>query len=114
MDRILCTFDDSGPTTEFIGSHPVYRTTAQPGQVERSATREYYVTTDSADRRVGVIDWQLSIQYPGPISLYLVTEEKLYPGRYNLIALGDVLETIIDDPDDTLETHYGTSDEDDM
>jgi len=39
----------------------------------------------------------------GPAQLYLVTEEVLSPAQYSLIALGDVVETIIDDPDDPLQ-----------
>ena len=103
MYRTICTFDIVTPTTEFVGDHPVYRTTARTGQVERSATREYYVTREGTDKWYRVVDWQLTIQLPDPAQLYLVTEEVLSPAQYSLIALGDVIETIVDDPDDTLQ-----------
>ena len=100
MQRTICTFDVNEDTKhELEGLNNKYTCSCVIGSIDRSASREYFVTRDLVVLETKVLDWQLVTEWPKPPMLTIIPERELVPGHYYFVALGDIVEvTTYDEP----------------
>lgn len=95
MPRTICIFSLSeNDLPQITPEGTTYQVNAKPATLQRSASREYFVSKGITGEQIKVITWQLTIEEPNIHHLEFKVPTTLTVGDYQLIAEGDIVEVV--------------------